>query len=73
MDLVAGLLAVWQVGGVYLPVDPALSAERIRFMLEDSSADLVLATSRLTDGQPAGPVPPVLAGDPAAPARPAQR
>ena len=25
VDLVAGLLAVWQVGGVYLPVDPALS------------------------------------------------
>src|SRR6266702_8199020 len=65
VDLVAGLLAVWQVGGVYLPVDPALSSERIRFMLDDSSADLVLSTSRLTDCLPAGTVPLVLADDPA--------
>jgi amino acid adenylation domain-containing protein len=64
-DLVAGLLAVWQVGGVYLPVDPALSSERIRFMLDDSSADLVLSASRLTDCLPAGTVPLVLADDPA--------
>ena len=66
VDLVAGLLAVWHVGGVYLPVDPALSPARIRFMLDDSFADLVLSTARLTDRLPAVAVPLVLADDPAA-------
>ena len=64
-DLVAGLLAVWQVGGIYLPLDPALPAERIRFMLDDSAADLVLSASRLTDRLPTGTRPLVLADNPA--------
>ncbi len=65
VDLVAGLLAVWQVGGVYLPIDPTLPAERIRFMLDDAAADLVLSASRLTDRLPADAGPLVLADDPA--------
>jgi amino acid adenylation domain-containing protein len=65
VDLVAGLLAVWQVGGIYLPVDPALPAERIRFMLDDSAVDLVLSAARLTDRLPTSTRPLVLADDPA--------
>ena len=65
VDLVAALLAIWQVGGIYLPIDPALPAERIRFMLDDSAADVVLSASRLTDRLPAGAGPLVLADDPA--------
>jgi len=37
------LLAVWKSGGVVVPVDPALPAERIRYMLTDSGCRYVLA------------------------------
>ena len=44
-EMVVALLAVWKAGGAYLPVDPAYPAERIGFMLADSSAECVLTLS----------------------------
>ena len=41
-DLVVALLAVLLAGGCYLPLDPAYPAERLRFMLADTQAPLVL-------------------------------
>ena len=41
-DMVIAMLAVWKAGGVYLPVDPGLPAERIRFVLDDAQPVLVL-------------------------------
>ncbi|MFC1431651.1 amino acid adenylation domain-containing protein [Streptacidiphilus sp. N1-3] len=41
-DLVVALLAVWKSGGVYLPLDPGLPADRIAFLLRDAQAELVL-------------------------------
>ncbi|MBK6016196.1 non-ribosomal peptide synthetase [Streptomyces sp. MBT53] len=41
-DLVVALLAVLKAGGTYLPVDSALPADRIAFMLADSGACLSL-------------------------------
>ncbi|MEV0230716.1 non-ribosomal peptide synthase/polyketide synthase [Nonomuraea sp. NPDC050786] len=41
--LVVALLAIMKAGGAYLPVDPGLPAERIRFMLEDVAPVLTLA------------------------------
>ncbi|MGW4516159.1 amino acid adenylation domain-containing protein [Streptomyces sp. NPDC004393] len=40
---IAGLLGVLKAGACYLPVDPALPAARIAYMLEDSGATLLLA------------------------------
>ncbi|WP_248958370.1 non-ribosomal peptide synthetase, partial [Sphaerisporangium perillae] len=40
--LVVALLAIMKAGGAYLPVDPALPAERIRFMLDDVAPVLTL-------------------------------
>ncbi|WP_410586704.1 amino acid adenylation domain-containing protein [Amycolatopsis sp. lyj-23] len=45
IDLIIAILAVWQAGGAYLPVDSALSAERIAFMLTDARAAVVVTTS----------------------------
>ena len=42
-DLVVALLAVLEAGGAYVPLDPAYPPERIRFMLDDSGARVVLA------------------------------
>ncbi|NEW09285.1 amino acid adenylation domain-containing protein [Paenibacillus sp. SYP-B3998] len=41
-DMVIGVIAVWKAGGAYLPIDADYPAERIRFMLTDSGAKLLL-------------------------------
>jgi amino acid adenylation domain-containing protein len=46
-EMVVGLLAILKVGGAYVPVDPGYPASRIRHMLEDSQAPLLLTQSRL--------------------------
>ncbi|HYG61206.1 MAG TPA: amino acid adenylation domain-containing protein, partial [Thermoanaerobaculia bacterium] len=44
-EMVTSLLGVLESGGVYLPLDPALPRERQAFLLEDSGADIVIATA----------------------------
>src|SRR5207248_2229440 len=44
-DMIIALLAVFKAGGAYLPIDPDLPADRIRFMLTDARPVLVLASS----------------------------
>ncbi|MFI6510691.1 condensation domain-containing protein, partial [Streptosporangium sp. NPDC050855] len=43
LELVVALLAVLKAGGAYLPLDPAYPAERLRWMLRDSGAALLLS------------------------------
>ncbi|HEX5723982.1 MAG TPA: amino acid adenylation domain-containing protein, partial [Longimicrobiaceae bacterium] len=40
---VVALLAVWKMGGVYLPLDPSHPVERLSFFLRDSGAKLVVS------------------------------
>ncbi|SHE68680.1 fengycin family lipopeptide synthetase D/tyrocidine synthetase-2 [Seinonella peptonophila] len=42
IDWVVGILAILKAGGAYLPIDPAYPADRIAYMLKDSSARLLL-------------------------------
>ncbi|MFF2044616.1 amino acid adenylation domain-containing protein [Kitasatospora sp. NPDC058170] len=51
-EAVVALLAVLKAGAAYLPIDPALPAERIRLMLDDARPALLL-----TDTATAGPLP----------------
>ncbi|MFG3701836.1 amino acid adenylation domain-containing protein [Micromonospora sp. NPDC047620] len=44
-DLVPTLLGVLKAGAAYLPLDPAQPAERIAYLLADSGARVVVATS----------------------------
>jgi len=46
-DMVIGLLAILKAGGAYVPIDPDYPAVRIRHMLADSQAPLLLTQSRL--------------------------
>jgi amino acid adenylation domain-containing protein len=48
-DMVAALLAVLQTGAAYVPLDPAFPPERLRFMLRDSRAAIVVTDSGLRD------------------------
>ncbi|GGD98641.1 non-ribosomal peptide synthetase [Paenibacillus nasutitermitis] len=42
IESVVGILAVLKAGGAYLPLDPGLPADRIRYMLQDAEAGLIL-------------------------------
>ncbi len=46
LEMVVGLLGVLKAGGAYLPLDPDYPAERLRFMLEDSGATVLLSGGR---------------------------
>lgn len=49
-DLVTTLLGIWRCGAAYLPMDPGYPNDRLRFMLEDSKTNLVIADK--TAGEP---------------------
>jgi len=74
-ELAVAVLGVMKAGGVHVPLDPTYPAERIRFVLEDCGAALVLADAasapRLADVEvPVWSIA-ALAADPAADALPA--
>lgn len=50
-DTIAAFLAILKAGGAYIPLDPAYPADRVKYMLEDSRA-AVLITDRLRAGTP---------------------
>ncbi len=47
LDLLVGILAVLKAGGPYVPVDPAYPEERVRLILEDCGAPVVLTHQKL--------------------------
>jgi len=51
-ELAVALLAVFEAGGAYLPVDPAYPRERQVFMLEDSGAPVLLVPEALVESVP---------------------
>ncbi|MGH7561802.1 MAG: amino acid adenylation domain-containing protein [Gemmatimonadales bacterium] len=54
LELVIGLLGILKAGGAYLPIDLAVPADRVEFILGDSGAPVVLAQRHLLDRLPAG-------------------
>ena len=44
-DLVACLLGIWKAGAAYVPLDPAYPPDRLRFILDDAGAALVVTDS----------------------------
>ncbi|MFF2012516.1 amino acid adenylation domain-containing protein [Streptomyces sp. NPDC058195] len=55
VDFVVGLVATLKTGAAYLPADPLLPTERIRYVLGDVRPVVVLTTGELADGY-TGPV-----------------
>ena len=47
VDVIVGMLAILKAGGAYLPIDPEYPRERIRYVLEDSQAQLLLTQHTL--------------------------
>ena len=46
-DMLVGLLAVLKAGGAYVPLDPEYPLDRLRFMLEDTAAAVVVTQESL--------------------------
>lgn len=61
-EMVAGLLAVMRAGAAYLPLDPALPEQRLRFLIEDARPTIVLADERTMESLPSVALPRLIYG-----------
>jgi len=48
-EMIIGILGILKAGGAYLPIDPDFPAERKKYMLKDSSANLLVTTPGLSE------------------------
>ncbi|MCB0117754.1 MAG: AMP-binding protein, partial [Anaerolineales bacterium] len=48
LDMLAAMIGINKAGGAYLPLDPTFPHDRLAFMLEDSSAPILVTQSSLT-------------------------
>ncbi|MFJ6574310.1 amino acid adenylation domain-containing protein, partial [Streptomyces sp. NPDC091292] len=48
--MVVAMVAVWQAGGAYLPLDPEYPADRLEFMLGDAGVRVVVGQRSLAEG-----------------------
>ncbi|MFF2548450.1 amino acid adenylation domain-containing protein, partial [Kitasatospora sp. NPDC058063] len=46
VHLVPTLVGIWKAGAAYLPLDPSVPIDRLRFMLEDTQASIVVTTGQ---------------------------
>jgi amino acid adenylation domain-containing protein len=51
-EMIISLLAVLKAGGAYVPLDAAYPSERLRFMLEDTKAAVVITQQSLVNSLP---------------------
>ncbi|HLM43702.1 MAG TPA: condensation domain-containing protein, partial [Myxococcaceae bacterium] len=50
VELVVGLWGILKAGGAYVPLDPGYPPERLRYMLEDSGAGVVVTAGGAAEG-----------------------
>ncbi|WP_156430811.1 amino acid adenylation domain-containing protein [Paenibacillus sp. FJAT-26967] len=46
-DIMVGMMAILKAGGCYLPIDPSFPPDRIRYMLENSQASVMVTQKEL--------------------------
>ena len=46
LDMIAGLMGILKAGGAFVPLDPEYPLDRIRYMLEDSQAKIVISSKQ---------------------------
>ncbi len=45
LDMMVGIIGILKAGGAYVPIDPEYPEERIKFMLEDTKASVILTSA----------------------------
>ncbi|WP_178382345.1 AMP-binding protein, partial [Paenibacillus sp. P3E] len=45
LEMIISIVGILKAGGAYLPIDPEFPSERIKYMLEDSKASLIITNS----------------------------
>ena len=53
LEMIFAVLGVIKSGAAYVPLDPAYPEERLRFMIEDTNAKIILTQQKLLDRIPA--------------------
>ena len=48
LDMMVGLLGIHKAGGAYVPLDPEFPQDRLRYMLQDCQASVILTQSHLS-------------------------
>lgn len=51
-DMIVGILGILKAGGAYLPLDPSYPRDRLAFMLDDSSVQIVVSRTGLEECLP---------------------
>lgn len=49
VEMMVGLFGILKAGGAYLPIDPKFPIDRIKYILDDSSANFVLTKSKYNE------------------------
>jgi amino acid adenylation domain-containing protein/thioester reductase-like protein len=52
LEMVVGIFGIIKAGGAYMPIDPQYPEDRIKYMLEDSKAELLLTQEPLMGALP---------------------
>lgn len=52
LEMMIGILGILKAGGVYVPIDPSYPNERIQYILEDTTAPILLTQKHLAEKFP---------------------
>ncbi|MCU0285334.1 MAG: amino acid adenylation domain-containing protein [Acidobacteria bacterium] len=55
IEMIVGILAILKTGGAYLPIDPGYPQERIKYMLKDSNAAILINKSEIRNPKSESP------------------
>lgn len=54
IEMIVGIMGVMKAGGAYVPIDPEYPKDRMKFMLDDTKAILILASKQTKERIPKG-------------------